>query len=108
MRGSMNITQREKTQMRMNKMRRLAVALFLAACVSVFVGTGAAQKQAPAFAPDIHKVWPNVWPKIWPKVWDDREMADLELPLADPAASPKQVSADYYYRIPVRPIYKSY
>ncbi|HZN11637.1 MAG TPA: hypothetical protein VFC61_08165, partial [Blastocatellia bacterium] len=35
-------------------------------------------------------------------------MAEVVLPLADPAASPRQVPADYYYRIPVRPIYKSY
>jgi hypothetical protein len=43
-----------------------------------------------------------------PKTWDDQEMAALELPLANPVGSPKHVSADYYYRIPVRPIYKSY
>jgi hypothetical protein len=35
-------------------------------------------------------------------------MATLEVPLANPIGSPKHVSADYYYRIPVRPIYKSY
>jgi hypothetical protein len=43
-----------------------------------------------------------------PKTWDDEAMATLEVPLADPKGSPKHVSADYYYRIPVRPIYKSY
>jgi hypothetical protein len=43
-----------------------------------------------------------------PKTWDDAEIAQHEIPLADPAASPKHVSADYYYRIPVRPIYKGY
>lgn len=35
-------------------------------------------------------------------------MATLEVPLANPIGSPKHVSADYYYKIPVRPIYKSY
>ena len=35
-------------------------------------------------------------------------MESLELPLATPAATPKQVSADYYYAIPVRTIYKPY
>jgi hypothetical protein len=35
-------------------------------------------------------------------------MATLEVPLANPIGSPKHVSAGYYYRIPVRPIYKSY
>ncbi len=35
-------------------------------------------------------------------------MSTLEIPLANPIGSPKHVSADYYYRIPVRPIYKQY
>jgi len=52
--------------------------------------------ETEAFLPDV------------PKTWDDQEMAALELPLAKPVGSPKHVSADYYYRIPVRPIYKSY
>src|SRR5215813_9851129 len=43
-----------------------------------------------------------------PKAWDDSEMATLEIPLADPVGSPRHVSADYYYRIPVATIYKSY
>jgi hypothetical protein len=43
-----------------------------------------------------------------PKTWDDQAMATLELPLANAAASPVPVSAEYYYRIPVRPIYQTY
>src|SRR5581483_3235129 len=43
-----------------------------------------------------------------PRVWDDQEMARFELPLANAAASPRHVPAEYYYRIPVRTIYKSY
>src|SRR5712692_10021735 len=43
-----------------------------------------------------------------PKTWDDAAITTLELPLADPAGSPKHVSADYYYKIRVRPIYRSY
>jgi hypothetical protein len=43
-----------------------------------------------------------------PKTWDDAAMSKHEIPLAYPAGSPKQVSADYYYQIPVRFIYKSY
>lgn len=43
-----------------------------------------------------------------PRTWDDQAMATLEVPLANPVGSPKHVAADYYYRIPVRPIYKSY
>jgi hypothetical protein len=43
-----------------------------------------------------------------PTTWDDAAIATLEVPLANPAASPKQITTDYYYKIPVRPIYKSY
>jgi len=43
-----------------------------------------------------------------PRVWDERELASFEVPLAQPEASPKHAAPDYYYRIPVRPVYKSY
>jgi hypothetical protein len=43
-----------------------------------------------------------------PKTWDDADMATLEIPLASRVASPKQAPANYYYGLPVRPIYKSY
>src|SRR5689334_1967442 len=43
-----------------------------------------------------------------PRTWDKEAMQSLELPLADSAASPTPISADYYYAMPVRPIYKSY
>jgi hypothetical protein len=45
---------------------------------------------------------------VIPKTWDDAAMETLEVPLAYPAGSPKHVTSDYYYRIPVRPIYKQY
>ncbi|MBX7136129.1 MAG: hypothetical protein K1X67_25950 [Fimbriimonadaceae bacterium] len=38
----------------------------------------------------------------------DSEIADLEIPLARAEFSPKHVSADYYYRIRERPVYKTY
>ena len=47
-------------------------------------------------------------PQEVPKTWDDAEMPKLTLPLADTSASPAYAPADYYYRIPVRPIYRSY
>jgi hypothetical protein len=43
-----------------------------------------------------------------PKVWDDAIIALLELPSVEPAYSPKQITAEYYYQIPVRSIYRSY
>jgi hypothetical protein len=45
---------------------------------------------------------------IIPKTWVDDDMTSLEVPLANPVGSPKHITADYYYRIPVRPIYKQY
>jgi hypothetical protein len=43
-----------------------------------------------------------------PRTWDDEAIASLEVPLAHPVGSPKHVSADFYYKIPVRPIYKQH
>jgi hypothetical protein len=43
-----------------------------------------------------------------PHTWDDAAMQTLEVPLANPIGSPKPVSSSYYYKIPVRPIYKQY
>lgn len=43
-----------------------------------------------------------------PRVWDDAEMAALQLPLVDSSASPRQISSEFYYQIPVRTIYKNY
>lgn len=48
------------------------------------------------------------WRPEVPKTWDDAEIARHEVPLADPTGSPKHVTSDYYYRIPVRPIYQGY
>src|SRR5262249_19914112 len=45
---------------------------------------------------------------VIPRAWDDEQIASLEVPLANPSGSPKHVSADYYYRIPVRTIYRQY
>lgn len=70
--------------------------LFLAGSISVCVHSGQARMAALNYSPVI------------PKAWSDEEIALLELPLADPAATPKHISSDYYYSIPVRPIYKSY
>ena len=67
--------------------------LFRAGAVAVVAAACFGQ---PSFKPDI------------PKIWDDREIAEMEVPLANPQFSPQHVPAEYYYRIPVRPIYRSY
>src|SRR5262245_47797977 len=43
-----------------------------------------------------------------PKTWDELAIETLEVPLANPIGSPKHLPADYYYRIPVAPIYRNY
>jgi len=45
---------------------------------------------------------------VIPRTWDPAEVATLEVPVADASASPVPVAPDFYYAIPVRPIYKSY
>ncbi len=55
-----------------------------------------AQKPAGVYKPTI------------PRTWDEGALASLEVPLAEARSSPKHISADEYYRLPVRPIYKSY
>jgi hypothetical protein len=69
---------------------------FSALIVVSVIGTGRAQKASTAYTPTI------------PRTWDEQALAELEVPLADPRYSPKDISAEEYYRIPVRPIYKSY
>lgn len=43
-----------------------------------------------------------------PRMWDDAAMSTLEVPLADPGASPVHVTSATYYGIPARTIYRSY
>jgi hypothetical protein len=81
--------------MRFREAKLLTVAL-VALVAAVLAASGAPQTAEPRYAPDV------------PRTWDDAAVRDLELPLADPAASPAQITSEYYYRIPVRPIYRSY
>src|SRR5688572_5282025 len=76
--------------------RIIAFALWAMSTITALIGHGQAPKNQSSFAPVI------------PKTWDDKALARLDVPLAEAAASPVPVSADYYYRMPVRPVYKSY
>src|SRR5262249_44665272 len=87
---------RRRIQMHSRNIKPLVLVAFLLLGLVVFVTHGQTQKSAAPFTPTI------------PKTWDDEAIASLEVPLANPIGSPKHVSADYYYRIPVAPIYKSY
>ncbi len=77
---------------------KLRWLVMIAISLVVLGAEGRPQESREAFTP----------PAIVPRTWDDIEMASTTLPLANPHATPKHITADYYYRIPVRPIYKSY
>src|SRR5262245_58058812 len=64
--------------------------------LAILLAAGYAQSPAPAYKPDI------------PRTWDEQALSDLEVPLAVSSQSPKHISVEEYYRLPVRPIYKSY
>ena len=79
--------------------KRIGVSILSILTVAILfslMNTGRAQKRNVTYNPVI------------PKTWDEQALAELEVPLADPSRSPKVISADEYYRIPVRPIYQSY
>ena len=74
---------------------RFAGSAFLCAA-AVAMASSQVRQPETAFRPAI------------PKTWDERALEELEVPLAQASHSPKDIPVDAYYRIPVRPIYKSY
>src|ERR1043166_865877 len=85
----------EAMRLRLNT-RLLMLLLLMLLSISAVLVVGRAQKSESGTLLQI------------PKTWNDKAVADLEVPLADPRYSPVHVSSDYYYRMPVRQIYKSY
>jgi len=73
----------------------------IALLASLLIGTSTVNQ-------DTRAQTPKAAAPVVPKTWDDDAIATLEVPLANPIASPKHVFSDYYYRIPVPPIYKNY
>ena len=55
---------------------------------------------ATAAAQDFH---PDI-----PRAWDDKDVAGLELPLVQRDRTPRYMTAEEYYKLKVRPIYRSY
>ncbi len=85
------------TEQRRGRSNHRAAFLMVAATfIAIIVVVARAEKATTDFRPHI------------PRTWDDEALATMMVPLAAPEASPKFVSADWYYKIPVRPIYKSY
>jgi hypothetical protein len=75
--------------MSLNRIKFVVVFILLAGSVFVVLSQRKAHALTSTFTPRI------------PRVWDDAKMAGLQLPLIDSTASPRQISSDYYYRIPV-------
>src|SRR4030095_14272624 len=86
----------KEAQMRCRIKKLSSITFLLMIACAIFADRNSAQKTLHNWKPDI------------PKTWVDAEIAELEVPLANPIGSPKHISADYYYRIPVRKIYRSY
>ena len=88
-----------------SKMTKLfPLALLALVGITILIPIGRAQKSGAAFSPQIaEKI-----PKVWPKVWDDEALRSWALPLAGLGEPPTYISADYYYRMPERTIYRSY
>jgi hypothetical protein len=82
--------------MKNQKLSLCCLTFLLLVGVAIFAHGGSVQIVKESRKPDI------------PKTWVDAEMGELEIPLADPVGSPKHISAEYYYKIPIRKIYKSY
>lgn len=81
--------------MSLNRIKFVVIIMLLTVSVFVVLSQRKAHVNTSRFTPAI------------PRLWDDSEMDGLQLPLVDSNASPKQISSDYYYRIPVRTIYKN-
>jgi len=77
-------------------MKNFSVFFLPASIVCCLITAGEAQKPGAVDKP------------VVPRTWDEQALADLEVPLADASHSPRHISAEDYYRIPVRPIYKTY
>lgn len=89
----------------MDTLPRYSGSLPLAFILSAFTGlalatvAGAQQgdlRNSPRYTPDI------------PRTWADEAVATFEIPLARPEFSAVHVPEEYYYRLPVRTIWKSY
>lgn len=78
---------------KVTRLRAAALVICLLAAASIF-----GQVQPPR----------GGWPPEAPKTWDAEAIASVEVPLASPGHSPTHITGDYYYRIPVRPVYRSY
>lgn len=65
-------------------------------CIMILLVAAGNRKREEPFIPNI------------PKIWDEKALADLELPPPNSDITLEHISADYYYQIPIRPLFKSH
>jgi hypothetical protein len=70
--------------MNAKRLGRFVPFLFSAFFAGSLISGARAQKRDAAYHPTV------------PRTWDEQALADLEVPLADPSNSPKDISADDY------------
>lgn len=58
--------------------------------------------------PDETQKSENNFSPVIPKTWEEKAIASVELPLASTGVPPEPIPTDYFYRMAVRPIYRSY
>ncbi len=93
-----------KNRTRANRRYTICHSLLKLSVVSLFVLLGI---MAIAASGQEQKAGYNA-PFTVPKTWDDEAITSIELPLPQARISPVHVSSEFYYKIPVRPIYKTY
>ena len=82
--------------MRYDKIKYYTTALFVTLALLAFLTTGQAQQSDGDHARDI------------PKTFDDEALSTMDVPLANAAFSPVHGKAELYYKLRVRPLYKTY
>src|SRR5690242_17298853 len=75
---------------------------YIAILLTLLLSTPTAVKRIPIMPAE------GIFRPVVPRTWDDAAIATLEVPLSMPNYSPVHISSKYYYRIPVRPIYRTY
>jgi hypothetical protein len=82
--------------MEARRVRVIVLLLFPVLSIFALINAGHAQKSEKNFSP------------VTPRTWEKEAIASVELPLASTGVPPEHIPSDYYYQMPVRPIYKSY
>lgn len=76
--------------------------------LALFLVANSSSEEPPTPKTEPQKEAPKRWQPDIPKTWDEKALATLDVPLVVASATPQHVTAEYYYSIPERKIWKSY